>query len=134
MNAIINALAFPRPPRGGTLAMRLRAHPALIWLTLSTGEKVPALLVRRQYGARGRFLVLYSHGNAEDLAQLAGIVNYMAREALGSASDTIDPSAAPAYNKRTLIQVAIIKSPDNKASIICVDFYSDVGSVFMAVA
>jgi fermentation-respiration switch protein FrsA (DUF1100 family) len=81
MNVIINALAFPAPPRGGRASTRLRADPKLVWLD-ARGEKVPALHVRYA-GApmhRGRFLILYSHGNAEDLAELSTYIEYLSRK------------------------------------------------------
>ena len=79
LNPVINTLAFPFPPRGEARGARLRRNPGLIWLTTSTAERVPALLVKRSKPRRSRrFLVLYSHGNAEDLTELPPMVSMMA--------------------------------------------------------
>lgn len=83
MNSIINTLAFPHPPRGGAQCDALRRHPGLLWLTLATGERVPAIyrprsITQRQRSSRAtRTLILYSHGNAEDLANLLPLVEFI---------------------------------------------------------
>ena len=92
---MIAALAFPHPPRDPDLAgprdqpvdhsvrrhRALRQHPGLVWLqTATTGDYVPALHVRCSGGKRAvRFTLLYAHGNAEDLGQIAGWLDEVAR-------------------------------------------------------
>ena len=83
-SSIINALAFPSPERAEWRLASLRRRQNLMWFTTSTGEKIPALLVKQQNALftssrKRRFLVMYSHGNAEDLAQLPSLVEDMAR-------------------------------------------------------
>ena len=79
LEKIVNTLAFPRPPRSGPRTHALRRDPNLLWLTLaSTGGKVPALYRQRKASASGsRILVIYSHGNAEDLAELGPLIALM---------------------------------------------------------
>lgn len=91
LTSLINALAFPISPPSDRAVRELRADNRLTWLTTESGHKLPALLHRRQQmgsaakpgSRRGgsqprRFLVLYSHGNAEDLTQLRQLVAFMA--------------------------------------------------------
>ena len=82
MQSTINALAFPHPPRQSHGTRRLMESSNLLWLTADSGERIPALYVkRRRDSQRGkRILVLYSHGNAEDLTELLDEVNLMAQQ------------------------------------------------------
>ena len=75
---VVNTLAFPHPRKGGPHSEFLRRNPNLVWLTLANGDKVPALFLKRTKPRRaGRVLVLYSHGNAEDLPQLPKLIDMM---------------------------------------------------------
>lgn len=75
MGAIVSSLAFPNPPRDMS-AFALRSEPGLVWLTAQpSGLRIPAVYVTAQRDSslnpqqrnRQRPVLLYSHGNAEDL-------------------------------------------------------------------
>lgn len=79
---LVSALAFPvwAIPRDDGAA--LRARPGLTWLKAGA-EDVPGLYVRpSSKKRRSKFLLLYSHGNQEDLASGASYLEAMA-EACG---------------------------------------------------
>ena len=64
IGALVTSLAFPFPdPRLG--CSELEDHPGLLHLVTSKNEGVPAVHIKVP-GAR--FTLLYSHGNAEDVA------------------------------------------------------------------
>ena len=42
LTSVVNALAFPRPPRQAS-ADELREHPGLPWLTTADGSTIPAV-------------------------------------------------------------------------------------------
>ena len=78
---LVNVLAFPRPPRTHQRREYLQSQPNLLWLTTDASSSVgalkcPALYFKRPRASRrgGRFLVLYSHGNAEDLSELPRLI------------------------------------------------------------
>ena len=76
---LINTLAFPAPPRYASRFRSLKAHPGLVMLTTADGETIPAIYVQQpQQQASKRLLILYSHGNAEDLGLIPPFVEYMA--------------------------------------------------------
>ncbi len=71
VTSIINTLAFPIGNPNPVLARELEEHRSLIWLRTNDGHKIPALYIRSPRPRRAtRFLVLYSHGNAEDLTEM----------------------------------------------------------------
>mmetsp|Transcript_8305 Transcript_8305/g.14723 ORF Transcript_8305/g.14723 Transcript_8305/m.14723 type:complete len:270 (+) Transcript_8305:74-883(+) len=73
MGGAINTLAFPAPhlPRG-FYEDELLTRRDLVWLTTSERERIPACHVRAKssesFLSRPPMTILYSHGNAEDLA------------------------------------------------------------------
>mmetsp|Transcript_60514 Transcript_60514/g.136388 ORF Transcript_60514/g.136388 Transcript_60514/m.136388 type:complete len:233 (+) Transcript_60514:72-770(+) len=67
MGVAVSSLAFPVPPKGRA-AEALLARPDLLYLTTEADDQIAAVHIRR--GATGTDrVVLYSHGNAEDLGQ-----------------------------------------------------------------
>lgn len=102
MGAALQPLLFPHPPRTYSAA-QLRAHPGFIWLDTKTLGKTPAIFVDRSTPQ----VLLYTHGNAEDLGEIACYVNHMA-DAVGvsvfaveypgySISEATAPSEAGCY-------------------------------------
>ena len=80
LTSVVNALAFPRPPRQAS-ADELREHPGLLWLTTADGSTIPAVHVKpRKPKRQRRYLVLYSHGNAEDVGECVSPLVYAGRE------------------------------------------------------
>ena len=80
LTSVVNALAFPRPPRQAS-ADELREHPGLLWLTTADGSTIPAVHVKPRTPKRQRrFCVLYSHGNAEDIGECVSPLVYAGRE------------------------------------------------------
>lgn len=108
MGGIISKAAFPRPE----LALRfyerrLLLRDDLIFFRTSWGEKIPAIHIRS--GGADAPTLLYSHGNAEDLALAVDGLEYLAEvtganvlcyEYVGyslSRFDLCDPSEAACY-------------------------------------
>jgi len=67
MGPAIASMAFPVPAKEQS-AQVLLERPDLIYLTTSKHDKIPAVHVRRGQAGTDR-VVIYSHGNAEDLGQ-----------------------------------------------------------------
>lgn len=77
MGVAVASLAFPVPPQCKSRAALL-ARPDLLYLTTEDGERIAAVHVRRGHGGTDR-VVLYSHGNAEDLGQRLGYLDLMSQ-------------------------------------------------------
>ena len=79
LSGVVNALAFPRPAVDREAARCLAAWPSLKWLD-DNPQRNPALYIRRPslHRRSRRFLILYSHGNAEDLCELINTIRAMA--------------------------------------------------------
>jgi fermentation-respiration switch protein FrsA (DUF1100 family) len=76
--ALVNAMAFPVPPVGHECA-RLRKRKDVVWLGTKSDEQIPCLFITpKLQGACQPFLLLYSHGNSEDLGEGAEYLEYMA--------------------------------------------------------
>lgn len=69
MGSALAPLLFPHPERDLSAAA-LRSHPDLVWLQTRTGGRTPGLLVRCSDAPVCDLILLYIHGNAEDLGQL----------------------------------------------------------------
>lgn len=73
MGGLINTLAFPAPQlHRGFYEDELLSRKDLVWLTTSAGEKIPAVYVKNERNQswvpeQDRLVLLYSHGNAEDI-------------------------------------------------------------------
>lgn len=67
MGGVVQALAFPRPPRGDS-AGALRRCSNLLSLSTATGGNTPAVYIPGPTGSS--FTLLCTHGNAEDLGEL----------------------------------------------------------------
>jgi len=74
MGGVINTLAFPAPQlHRGFYEDELLSRKDLVWLTTSESEKIPAVYVKNEKTGlswvpeRDRPVILYSHGNAEDI-------------------------------------------------------------------
>lgn len=65
--AVVSSAAFPAPAKERS-AQALLARHDLIYLTTANGNQIPAVHVRRSNIGTDR-VVIYSHGNAEDLGQ-----------------------------------------------------------------
>lgn len=65
MGPVVSRLAFPAPGKD-RFSEALLARKDLLYLQIETGERIAALHIRRGHGGTDRVL-LYSHGNAEDL-------------------------------------------------------------------
>jgi len=108
MGATVAKAAFPRPE----LALRfyeggLLLRDDLVFVRTSWGEKIPAIHIRS--GGADAPTLLYSHGNAEDLALTLDFLDYLAEvtganvlcyEYVGyslSRFDLCDPSEAACY-------------------------------------
>jgi len=65
--AVVSSAAFPAPAKERS-AEALLARNDLIWLTTAHGHRIPAVHIRRSNIGTDR-VVIYSHGNAEDLGQ-----------------------------------------------------------------
>lgn len=77
MGAAVSSLAFPVPPKGRTTA-ELLARPDLVYLTTEEGDQISAIHIRRGRGGTDR-VILYSHGNAEDLGQRLAYLDLMSQ-------------------------------------------------------
>eukprot|EP00927_Polykrikos_kofoidii_P063045 TRINITY_DN57853_c0_g1_i1.p1 TRINITY_DN57853_c0_g1~~TRINITY_DN57853_c0_g1_i1.p1 ORF type:complete len:268 (+),score=26.61 TRINITY_DN57853_c0_g1_i1:304-1107(+) len=77
MGAAITSLAFPVPDKGRS-ANALLERKDLLYLETDNGDSFPAVHIRR--GATGTDrVILYSHGNAEDLGQRLAYLDLMAQ-------------------------------------------------------
>lgn len=77
MGLAVSALAFPVPPKEQT-AEAFLARPDLLYLETETGENIAAVHIRRGNAGTDR-VVLYSHGNAEDLGQRLPYLDLMSQ-------------------------------------------------------
>eukprot|EP00929_Paragymnodinium_shiwhaense_P075803 TRINITY_DN38809_c0_g1_i1.p1 TRINITY_DN38809_c0_g1~~TRINITY_DN38809_c0_g1_i1.p1 ORF type:complete len:276 (-),score=16.52 TRINITY_DN38809_c0_g1_i1:133-897(-) len=73
MGAVLKPLLFPHPPREHS-ASTLQGEPGFVWLRTRSHGKVPALFVDQG----SSFVLLYTHGNAEDIGQLVAYLGAMA--------------------------------------------------------
>lgn len=77
MGAAVAQLAFPVPPKG-RFAEALRKRSDLLYLDTESDEQIAAVHIRR--GIRGTDrVILYSHGNAEDLGQRLNYLDLMSQ-------------------------------------------------------
>lgn len=77
MGAAVSHAAFPAPSKDRS-AEALRKRPDLIYLRTAGGERIPAVHIRR--GGRGTDrVVIYSHGNAEDLGQRLAYLDLLSK-------------------------------------------------------
>lgn len=77
MFSVINSLAFPVPPREGS-EDALLAREELLYLETEDGDRIAAVHIRRGSAGTDR-VILYSHGNAEDLGQRLPYLDLMAQ-------------------------------------------------------
>mmetsp|Transcript_40617 Transcript_40617/g.121411 ORF Transcript_40617/g.121411 Transcript_40617/m.121411 type:complete len:268 (-) Transcript_40617:82-885(-) len=77
MGAAVDHLAFPVPPKERA-AQALLARPELMYLTTEEGDQIAAVHIRRGASGTDR-VVLYSHGNAEDLGQRLPYLDQMSQ-------------------------------------------------------
>lgn len=77
MGAAVDKFAFPVPPKEWA-AEALLARPDLIYLTTANEDKIAAVHIRRSKRGTDR-VILYSHGNAEDLGQRLAYLDLMAK-------------------------------------------------------
>eukprot|EP00930_Biecheleria_cincta_P053057 TRINITY_DN38403_c0_g1_i1.p1 TRINITY_DN38403_c0_g1~~TRINITY_DN38403_c0_g1_i1.p1 ORF type:complete len:268 (-),score=25.04 TRINITY_DN38403_c0_g1_i1:137-940(-) len=77
MGAAVTTLAFPVPPKARS-AEALLKRPDLLYLETENGDQIAAVHIRR--GVRGTDrVILYSHGNAEDLGQRLPYLDLMSQ-------------------------------------------------------
>jgi len=67
MGAAVTSVAFPVPAKERSAEVLLKRHD-LVYLTTAGGDQIPAVHIRRGSTGTDR-VVIYSHGNAEDLGQ-----------------------------------------------------------------
>jgi len=77
MGAAVSLAAFPAPPKERSAAALL-ARPDLITLTTEDGDEISAVHIRRGVGGTDR-VVIYSHGNAEDLGQRLAYLDLLSK-------------------------------------------------------
>jgi len=77
MGAAVDKLAFPVPPKEWSEAALL-ARPDLLYLETEHGDRIPAVHIKRGASGTDR-VILYSHGNAEDLGQRLPYLDLMAQ-------------------------------------------------------
>lgn len=77
MGGAVSSLAFPVPPKERA-AEALLARTDLIYLTTAHDDQIAAVHIRRGKGGTDR-VVIYSHGNAEDLGQRLPYLDLMAQ-------------------------------------------------------
>jgi pimeloyl-ACP methyl ester carboxylesterase len=75
--AVANAVAFPIPDKEKTAAALLARNDAL-YLTTEDGDRVSCVHIRRAAAGTDR-VILYSHGNAEDLGQRLPYLDMMSQ-------------------------------------------------------
>ncbi|CAK8996240.1 unnamed protein product [Durusdinium trenchii] len=77
MGAAVAQLAFPVPPKH-RFAEALRKRPDLLYLETESEDQIAAVHIRR--GVRGTDrVILYSHGNAEDVGQRLNYLDLMSQ-------------------------------------------------------
>jgi len=77
MGVAVTSLAFPVPPKERA-AEALLARPDLVYLTAESGDRIAAVHIRRGTTGTDR-VILYSHGNAEDLGQRLPYLDLMSQ-------------------------------------------------------
>merc|ERR1719326_1024187 len=77
MGAAVSQLAFP-VPHSETSEKALLARNDLVYLETEYGDKIAAVHIRRGSAGTDR-VILYSHGNAEDLGQRLPYLDMMAQ-------------------------------------------------------
>jgi len=75
MGGAVASIAFPVPPKEWSAAAVL-ARPDLVYLETEDGDKIAAVHIRRGSAGTDR-VILYSHGNAEDLGQRLAYLDLM---------------------------------------------------------
>lgn len=77
MGDAVSSLAFPVPPKERAGAALL-ARPDLIYLETANDDQIAAVHIRRGVGGTDR-VIIYSHGNAEDLGQRLPYLDLMSQ-------------------------------------------------------
>eukprot|EP00933_Yihiella_yeosuensis_P036483 TRINITY_DN30239_c0_g2_i1.p1 TRINITY_DN30239_c0_g2~~TRINITY_DN30239_c0_g2_i1.p1 ORF type:complete len:269 (+),score=44.33 TRINITY_DN30239_c0_g2_i1:65-871(+) len=77
MGAAVTSVAFPAPPKERS-AEALRKRPDLLYLETEYGDKIAAVHIKRGPQGTDR-VILYSHGNAEDLGQRLQYLDLMSQ-------------------------------------------------------
>lgn len=77
MGVAVSSLAFPVPPKERA-AKALLARPDLIYLHTEMDDQIAAVHIRRGASGTDR-VILYSHGNAEDLGQRLPYLDLMSQ-------------------------------------------------------
>merc|ERR1719356_266044 len=77
MGAAVASAAFPAPDKERS-AEALLKRSELFYLTTAKGDRIPAVHIRRGNAGTDR-VVIYSHGNAEDLGQRLPYLDMMSK-------------------------------------------------------
>lgn len=77
MGAAVTSAAFPVPSKDRSAEALLARHD-LVYLETAGGDRIPAVHIRRGHTGTDR-VVVYSHGNAEDLGQRLPYLDHMSR-------------------------------------------------------
>ncbi|CAE8622923.1 unnamed protein product, partial [Polarella glacialis] len=77
MGGAVTSLAFPVPPKQRS-AEALLKRPDLLYLQTENGDQIAAVHIRRGVSGTDR-VILYSHGNAEDLGQRLQYLDLMSQ-------------------------------------------------------
>jgi hypothetical protein len=68
MGGLVSSLAFPVPKLPQSFYHDLLKRRDLVWLETKKGERIPALHIQAPLRRRRNVTLLFSHGNAEDIA------------------------------------------------------------------
>jgi hypothetical protein len=82
MGSLVSMLAFPAPPKEISQAVLLQrvTKNQFVYLTTQSGFRIPAIHIRRGGGDNrndGKFTLIYSHGNAEDVGLSLPYLDYL---------------------------------------------------------
>ncbi|KAJ8600334.1 hypothetical protein CTAYLR_000655 [Chrysophaeum taylorii] len=80
MGGLVSAIAFPAPKLARQAYEKLEKRPELVWLATQFGEPIPALYLEPTAISPGAgYVLLYSHGNAEDLGLHMPFIDALAK-------------------------------------------------------
>ena len=68
MGGLVSSLAFPVPKLPQSFYHDLLKRRDLVWLETKRGERIPAIHIQAPLRRRRNITLLFSHGNAEDIA------------------------------------------------------------------
>ncbi len=68
MGGLVSSLAFPVPKLPQSFYHDLLKRRDLVWLETKKGERIPAIHIQAPLRRRRNVTLLFSHGNAEDIA------------------------------------------------------------------